>query len=132
MSLTLTIFGVAFAAFCVWLTVRIVGRRERWAKWTLATVVSLPVLYVASFGPACWLVDRELLPSDPIELAFRPIVRFLMNGENPVVRRTIVGYASICGGEDTALSWDSNWWWDTYVWADDSPVWQNYGHGAKK
>jgi hypothetical protein len=44
---------VAFAAFCVWLTVRIVNRRERWAKWTLAAVVVLPVFYVASFGLAC-------------------------------------------------------------------------------
>jgi hypothetical protein len=54
MALALSIFGVAFAAFCIWLTVRIVNRRERWAKWTLATVVGLPVLYLASFGPACW------------------------------------------------------------------------------
>jgi hypothetical protein len=28
---TLAVTGVAFAAFCVWLTVRIVNRRERWA-----------------------------------------------------------------------------------------------------
>jgi len=27
------------AAFCVWLTVRIVNRRERWAKWTLAFAI---------------------------------------------------------------------------------------------
>jgi hypothetical protein len=50
--------GVAFAAFCVWLTVRIVNRRERWAKWTLVVVVVVPVLYVASFGPACWWLSR--------------------------------------------------------------------------
>ena len=38
MLLALSIFGVTFAAFCVWLTVRIISRRERWAKWTLAGV----------------------------------------------------------------------------------------------
>jgi hypothetical protein len=32
MVLVLSIFGVSFAAFCVWLTVRIVNRKERWAK----------------------------------------------------------------------------------------------------
>ncbi|HEY2250726.1 MAG TPA: hypothetical protein VGH74_06680 [Planctomycetaceae bacterium] len=48
----LTALAVAFAAFCVWLTVRIVNRRERWAKWTLAVIVGVPVLYVASIGPA--------------------------------------------------------------------------------
>lgn len=42
-------------AFCIWLTVRIINRREHWAKRTLETVVlALPVLYVLSFGPACW------------------------------------------------------------------------------
>jgi hypothetical protein len=58
MALALLIFGVAFAAFCVWLAVRIINRRERWAKWTLAVVVGMPVLYVASFGPACWLTSQ--------------------------------------------------------------------------
>jgi len=56
---TITVFlsalAVVVAAFCVWLTVRIVNRRERWPKRTLAAVIGFPVLYVASFGPACWL-----------------------------------------------------------------------------
>jgi hypothetical protein len=60
MAVASSITGVAYAAFCVWLSVRIVNRRERWAKWTLAVVVGLLVLYVASFGPACWF-------SEPIE-----------------------------------------------------------------
>src|SRR5262245_46669485 len=30
----LAVFGVTFSAFCIWLTVRIVTRRERWAIWT--------------------------------------------------------------------------------------------------
>jgi hypothetical protein len=57
MSVILPALAVAFIAFCIWLSVRIVNRRERWAKRTaVALVVSLPLLYVASFGPACWLV----------------------------------------------------------------------------
>ena len=55
----LSALALAFAAFCVWLTVRIVNRRERWAKWTLAATLALPVLYVASFGPACWIMASE-------------------------------------------------------------------------
>jgi hypothetical protein len=55
MSIILPVLAVAFAAFCVWLVVRIFNRRERWAKWTLAAGLGLPVLYLASFGPACWL-----------------------------------------------------------------------------
>jgi len=55
--MAVAIFGIVVAAFCVWLAVRIFNRRERWAKWTLAgLVLGLPLLYVLSFGPACWLV----------------------------------------------------------------------------
>lgn len=52
-GMALSIIGIAFAAFCIWLKVRIVNRRERWAKWTLATMVAvLPLLYIFSFGLA--------------------------------------------------------------------------------
>jgi hypothetical protein len=59
MTIVLPALAVAFAGFCVWLAVRIFNRRERWAKWTLAAVVGLPVLYAASFGPACWAYSRD-------------------------------------------------------------------------
>lgn len=49
-----TILGFTFVCFCIWLTVRIVNRRERWAKVTVAAIIATPLLYVASFGPACW------------------------------------------------------------------------------
>jgi hypothetical protein len=51
MTLILPALAVVFAAFCVWLVVRIVNRRERWAKWTLAAVVGAPVLHVMSLRP---------------------------------------------------------------------------------
>lgn len=38
MTIVLPTLAVAFAAFCVWLTVRIYNRRERWATWTLAAL----------------------------------------------------------------------------------------------
>lgn len=50
---------VAFAAFALWLGVRIFNRRERWAKRTaIAVLVGSPLLYVLSFGPAVWLSGR--------------------------------------------------------------------------
>lgn len=58
MALALAIFGVTFAFLCVWLTVRIVNRRERWTKWTATAAVVLPVLYVASVGPAAWVAQQ--------------------------------------------------------------------------
>ncbi|MFN0053782.1 MAG: hypothetical protein ACKV0T_16505 [Planctomycetales bacterium] len=61
MAILLPTLAVAFAAFCVWLTVRIANRRERWAKWTLA-VVAVLALYVASFGPARAAYLHRLVP----------------------------------------------------------------------
>ena len=75
MTVLLPTLAVAFAAFCVWLMVRIVNRREKWAKWTLVTVIGLPVLYVASFGPACWATaePNESNEWNSIMLAYWPI-----------------------------------------------------------
>lgn len=68
--------GVIFAAFCVWLTVRIVNRRERWAKWTAVAAVGGPVLYFASFGPACWIVSRtETSIANYAEIIYWPVLR---------------------------------------------------------
>lgn len=59
MTILLPTLGLAFAAFVMWLGVRVVNRRERWAKWALTVaIVGMPVLYVASFGPACWVTSR--------------------------------------------------------------------------
>jgi hypothetical protein len=61
MDFALAISGVVFTAFCVWLGVRIVNRRERWAKRTaIALVVVVLVLYPLSVGPAYWLADNVL------------------------------------------------------------------------
>lgn len=70
--LTLTI---AFAAFWVWLGVRIVNRKERWAKRLMATIISLPVLYVASFGPACWITSRVNRGAPLVTAIYGPVVK---------------------------------------------------------
>jgi len=84
MAIALAVSGVAFAAFCVWLTVRIVNRRERWAKWTLAAmIVGLPALYVAGFGPAIWLHVRLGAPEWSkaiIESVYEPLIWMVEHG----------------------------------------------------
>ena len=48
--IVLPALAAAFGALCVWLTVRIVNRQERWAKWTLAgaLIVGCLIAFVAS------------------------------------------------------------------------------------
>jgi len=73
----------AYAAFLVWLAVRIINRKERWAKRTLAATLLLPVLYVASFGPACWLASQKIDPRDqsikasPALAVYSPLARLV-------------------------------------------------------
>jgi hypothetical protein len=73
MAVALAIFGVAFAALCVWLGVRIVNRRERWAKWTLAAVIVLPTLYLLSVGPIVWLYGGEQNVPEWILIVYWPL-----------------------------------------------------------
>jgi hypothetical protein len=59
--------ATTFAAFCVWVMVRIVNRRERWANRTAVAIAVIVAVYLLSFGPACWLTSRiggsEMLPT---------------------------------------------------------------------
>jgi len=99
MSIILPALAVAFAAFCVWLGVRIFNRRERWAKWTLAAVVGLPLLYVASFGPACWWFSPRVgLTGDCVDVpaVYLPIGRIYIEADHGGwISRTIRWYATL-------------------------------------
>ena len=103
--------SVTFAAVCLWLAVRVLNQREKWAKRALlAAVVGVPGSYIVSFGPACWLAIPEnenstsesarferWLFSDPVAKAPRiywPIGWFSVNGPSPV-KRCISWYATL-------------------------------------
>ncbi len=47
-----------------------------WAAWAVVLVVGLPFLYVASFGPVCWLIAKDALPLRPAVNAYRPLIDF--------------------------------------------------------
>ncbi|HLJ10213.1 MAG TPA: hypothetical protein VKU82_03440 [Planctomycetaceae bacterium] len=91
MDVALSIFGVAFAASCVWLTVRIVNRRDRWAKWSLAATVGLPVLYVLGFGPACWASSRLQSSGKVVSAIYWPIIPMMWQGP-PAVQEALQQY----------------------------------------
>lgn len=61
MTILFLALAVAFAAFCVWLTVRIINRRERWAKWT-AVGLAVVLAYPLGIGPAFMLVGQKWCP----------------------------------------------------------------------
>ena len=62
MSGILPTLAIAFAAFYVWLAVRIINRKERWAKWT-AAVLAFPTIYILSIGPVLWMDLHGVTPA---------------------------------------------------------------------
>ena len=112
MTILLTVLAVAAAAFCVWLGVRIVNRRERWAKRTAAALVAaLPILYLASFGPACWWMATTAteVPGGPrigsnaayVSRAYWPIGWGVER--YPSLRPVFAGYSRLFGTRSAVL-----------------------------
>jgi hypothetical protein len=87
MKTIFVVFSAAFAGFCIWLIVRIVNRRERWAKQTgVRLIVSVAIAYPLLFGPVCWIHERqdhldtrEEIGST-IALAYRPVLAYWKSG----------------------------------------------------
>jgi hypothetical protein len=49
------------------------------AFWATVMVACLmPILYVLSFGPACWLLARGRIPFTPTATVYRPISRWIL------------------------------------------------------
>jgi hypothetical protein len=99
MTILFPALAAAFAAFCVWLGVRIVNRRELWAKWTLVVLIGLPVMYVGSFGPACWIARSEQFPRFGMEFKvasriYWPFGAILKDG-TPTVASVVAWYATL-------------------------------------
>src|SRR6516164_3116034 len=76
------------AAFCIWLAVRIISRRERWAKrtakWTAASLGAAALLYVVSVGPACWVVSYTGSGRQFVAQFYYPLIDFSMSGPQPI------------------------------------------------
>jgi len=112
MTLIFPALAVAFAAFCVWLGVRIINRRERWAKWTLAVTILLPVLYVASFGPACWISSHVNAVAPIVNVAYLPMMWIYDFAPEPI-QVSIMWYSRI--GAHDGWSWTAgNTWRNVY------------------
>jgi hypothetical protein len=109
MAMSLAIFGVAFAAFCVWLAVRILNRRERWAKRTAVMLVVAPTLYVLSIGPFSWLATRKYLPDLVLSAAgpiYGPVIWIGRDGPTPL-KEAIEWYAKQWEKEQEINYYDS-------------------------
>ena len=44
--------------------------------WVVALLIGLPVLYVASIGPACWVTSRLRIGESAVTFVYGPVVNF--------------------------------------------------------
>jgi hypothetical protein len=107
--------AVAFAALLVWLGVGVVNRRKVGGARILAIVAfAIPLIYAASFGPACWIAERTAgSSSNLISTAYFPILRFA--NRSPRVAAVALWYARIGARNDSTPAFDGELvsWWET-------------------
>ena len=104
MAVALSIFGIAFAALCVWLTVRIVNRREKWAKrtakWFALALIAASILYPISVGPACWVASytgRASIERQAVAVVYYPLIDCSIFGPPPLAN-ALKWWMHLCSG----------------------------------
>ena len=69
------------------------------AFWATVGLVVLPLLYVASFGPACWFVGEGHLPVNALWRIYRPLAQIVTNQKRSIAGDALCEWASTCGGD---------------------------------
>jgi hypothetical protein len=76
-------------------------RKPVW-PWIVALLIGLPVLYVASFGPACWMFSDELVSYDHLSCMYRPLIRLTFHGPE-IVQQSLRTYVRFWRGEKALI-----------------------------
>jgi hypothetical protein len=75
MLIVIPALGAALATFCIWLTVRVINRKERWATRAIILLAGMPLTYALSLPPAAWLVNKRAIPLRSAAIFYNPILR---------------------------------------------------------
>lgn len=55
-------------------------RKRSWRTWVAAILFALPLAYFISFGPACGLIDRGVVPKSALKSVYGPCYRLATGG----------------------------------------------------
>lgn len=95
MERVIACLGLGFPAFAVWLTIRIINRREKWA--IRAGVVTLALLtYPLSVFPTCWLAGKKVLAA-PVAAAIYDPYFWIEYHAPPAIQDAILQCATSVG-----------------------------------
>ena len=68
-------------------------KRPVW-PWIVAVLTGLPVIYVASFGPAVWVMDSVGSGNITVSVVYRPMLALIRHGPPPL-SNAILRYANL-------------------------------------
>jgi hypothetical protein len=96
MIAALVFFAASYAAFCIWLAVRFINRRERWVKRSLIAVGFLTILlYPWTWGPAIFVVERLGTPPWAVTAmeVYRPLIPIVTRWGRARILRPYIIYS---------------------------------------
>jgi hypothetical protein len=76
--------------------------RSVW-PWVIALLIGLPMLYIASFGPACWLADHKVVSAGGVFRVFRPLIWITARCPGRV-SDAFIAYSEICKPDSNYVS----------------------------
>src|SRR5262245_30934432 len=98
--------------------------RRLW-PWIVVALIGLPALYVASFGPACWMANRGAVDLRKVADVHEPLVRYANRFPANWMSAAVKWYATIGawnGTDSTLLVMEA------YLYKRDNPdLWQLFG-----
>jgi hypothetical protein len=100
--LVFPVLALSSGAFFVWLCVRFVNRRERWAKRAVLTLVAMAALYPLSFGPAVWLTGRDWISVETLSFGYGPMA-MCFNRSPSGLRSAMIWCWNLGGASDIEL-----------------------------
>lgn len=88
-------------------------RESRRFRRAVVAMVAPPILYVASFGPACWISSHTGRGADIVSIVFQPVFSVWWNGPKPF-DGLIARYATAFAARRWTIAALARYQWDEY------------------
>jgi hypothetical protein len=77
-------------------------------SWIAVVLIGIMVLYVASFGPACWISSRTNIGAPVVDVAYHPLLLVWLHCPRPV-GKSFVWYSSLAAADGWMWTASGHW-----------------------
>lgn len=78
-------------------------RKKPLWPWIVTLLIGLPVLYVAAYGPVCWLRGHGFVSLGPVCRLYRPFAIITLEHPRGRLRDSLKWYEAFCTGSHGVL-----------------------------